>query len=83
MNKPRYINWLIEEVGVKFEDETPLHCYKLDCVLDDEVFDDWALHIRRHYISDEELEDSVSTLSMPPAEYLHMYVGPAENLATR
>lgn len=76
MNKPRYINWLIKEEEVTFEDETPLHCYKLDCALDDDVFDEWALHIRRHYVSDEDLEESVSLLSMTPAEYLYKYVIP-------
>ena len=54
MDKPQYINWIVKEYGVVFEDQQPLNCYKLSYEIDDDILDDWALHIRRHYVPDDE-----------------------------
>lgn len=59
MNRPQYINWIVKEDGVVFEDQQQLNCYKLSYEIDDATLDDWALHIRRHYVSDDELEEDV------------------------
>ena len=62
MERPLYINWLVNEEGVTFEDGVALKCYKLSYETDEAVFDDWALHIRKHYVEDDELtDDSVAT----------------------
>lgn len=62
MERPLYINWIVDEEGITFEDGKPLKCYKLSYENDEKVFDDWALHIRKHYIEDDELiEDSTIT----------------------
>lgn len=55
MKRPRYIAWLVEETGITIKDGIPLKCYKIDYKKDDTVLDDWALHIRRNYIEDDDL----------------------------
>ena len=47
MEKPQYIDWLVEESGVVIKDHIPLKCYKIDYKCDEGILDDWALHIRR------------------------------------
>lgn len=76
MNPPKYINWIVEEEGVVLEDNTALTCYSLDYRLDDAVFDDWALHLRQHYISDNELGESLAITELSAEEYLRQYVIP-------
>ena len=53
MERPRYIDWMVEEVGITIKNGIPVKCYKIDYKKDDTVLDDWALHIRRNYIKDE------------------------------
>ena len=48
MEKPQYIDWLVEESGVVIKDNIPLKCYKIDYKCDESILDDWALHIRRN-----------------------------------
>ena len=79
MIKPKYIDWIIEEEKVFFEDGHPLKCYILDYKIDETILDEWAVHIRRHYISDKELEDSVSILSISVEQYLREYVIPQKS----
>lgn len=79
MLKPKYIEWLVEEEGVCFEDEIPLNCYRLDYLLDDSVLDDWALHLRRHYTFDEELAESVAIHNLSPEEFLREFIIPQKN----
>ena len=43
MEKPQYINWIVEEAGIVIKDEIPLRCYKIDYKDDESVLDDWAL----------------------------------------
>ena len=50
MNKPHYIDWLIEEKGVVLEGTHEVKSYRIDYSDDSEVIDDWALHIRRNYM---------------------------------
>ena len=76
MNRPQYVDWIIEEEGVVFEDQIPLHCYRLSYEIDDTILDDWALHIRRHYISDDELEEDIALLKLTAEEYLRKYIIP-------
>ena len=50
MEKPQYIDWIVEETGIVIKDDIPLKCYKIDYKDDESILDDWALHIRRNYI---------------------------------
>lgn len=75
--KPKYIKWIIHEKGTIFEDGVPLECYKISHdITDEDVLDDWAIHIRRHYRTDEELQDAVTTLGISDSEYLKSIVIP-------
>ena len=76
MNPPKYINWIAEEKGVVLEDNTILTCYSLDYDIDDTVFDDWALHVRKHYIPDDELDKSLGVTGLSAEQYLRQYVIP-------
>lgn len=31
MEKPQYIDWIVEETGIVIKDDIPLKCYKIDC----------------------------------------------------
>ena len=79
MYRPQYINWIVREDGVVFEDQQSLNCYMLSYVIDNAVIDDWALHIRRHYIPDSELEEDAVLNNMSVEEYLRQFVIPQKN----
>lgn len=76
MDRPQYVNWIVREAGVVFEDQQPLNCYRLSYVIDDAILDDWALHIRRHYVPDDELEEDAALNKLTVEEYLRQYVIP-------
>lgn len=76
MNLPKYINWFIEERGVTLEDGEPITCYRLDYTLDETIYCEWALHIRQHYESNEELANSLAVTKMSAEEYLRKFVVP-------
>lgn len=76
MKKPSYLKWIIEEKDVVLNNGEVITCFKLDYLDDDSVLDEWALHIRQHYISDSELENSCKELEMSPSEYLKSMVIP-------
>lgn len=76
MDKPRYINWIVHEEGTTFEDGVSLECYRLDYKLDPDILNEWAKHIRRHYISDGDLTEATNVLSLSSKDYLNTYVIP-------
>lgn len=76
MNKPQYIDWIVEEAGVVFEDHQPLNCYRLSYGIDDDILDDWALHIRRHYVPNDELEEDAALHKLTVEDYLRQYIIP-------
>ena len=79
MEKPKYLKWIVEEKGVDFEDHQQgekLKCYRLSYNKDEEILDDWALHIRRHYEWDPDLKESADSNNMSVEDYLREYVLP-------
>ena len=76
MEKPQYIDWIVEENGIVIKDDIPLKCYKIDYKDDESILDDWALHIRRNYIEDTELKEDADDNAMTIEQYLHDYVIP-------
>lgn len=76
MEKPQYIDWIVEETGIVIKDDIPLKCYKIDYKDDESILDDWALHIRRNYIEDTELKEDADDNAMTVEQYLHDYVIP-------
>ena len=79
MQSPMYLKWIIEETGTVFEDDIPLTCYTIDYSQDHEILEDWALHIRKHYIGDEDLAESMMVLDITAEEYLREFVVPQKN----
>ena len=79
MERPSYLTWLIEEKGVVLDNGEPIRCYKLDYSDDDETLNAWAVHLRRHYISDEDLAESCDLLELSPEEYLKQFVIPQKS----
>lgn len=75
---------MVEEVGITIKNGIPVKCYKIDYEKDDTVLDDWALHIRRNYIEDEDLLSDAEINGMSVEQYLHDYVIPQrdENLGS-
>lgn len=76
VKKPRYIDWIVKEDGIVFDDGLPLECYLIDYVKDESVYDEWAQHIRRHYEDDESLAKSLIDTEMEIGKYLRTYVVP-------
>ena len=76
MERPSYLMWLIEEDGVILDNGKAIKCYKLDYSDDEKTLDAWAVHIRRHYISDADLEESCNEIEINPEEYLKKFVIP-------
>lgn len=76
MERPSYIDWIIEEIGITIKDGIPITCYKIDYKEDETIFDEWALHIRRNYIEDDDLLEDAKINGMSIEQYLHEYVIP-------
>lgn len=76
MEMPKYINWIVKENGVVLEDQLPLNCYWITPEINDSVLDDWALHIRRHFVSDAELKEDAALNELTVEEYLRQYIIP-------
>lgn len=75
--KPKYMPLLIEE-KVKTHNNKKIICYNLKFTKDDAILNDWALHIRRHYISDQELQNSCMELGLTKENYLKEYCIPQD-----
>ena len=45
MDRPGYIDWIIEEKGITIKDGISINCYRIDYKEDDTILDDWALHL--------------------------------------
>ncbi len=79
MGYPKYINWFTEERSVTLEDGVSISCYRLDYLLDEVVYCEWALHLRQHYESDDELKESLQTTKISLEDYLRTYVIPQKS----
>lgn len=76
MNKPRYIDWLVEEKGLVVQGGHEVRSYRIDYTDDSAVINDWALHIRRKYIKDEDLSESAQLNGLTEEQYLKTYIIP-------
>jgi hypothetical protein len=76
MDKPKYIKWLVKEEDIKLEDGYGLNCFRLEYETNEEVFDEWALHLRQHYESNSELIESLNIYNLEVEDYLREYVIP-------
>ena len=76
MEKPEYLKWFIEEQAQIINMGRTIKCFKIDYNNDPEVLDAWALHIRRHYIIDDELKEDRELLGLTEEEYLRKDIIP-------
>jgi hypothetical protein len=76
LNRLKYINWFVKESNITLEDGFPITCYLLDYKIDEDVFHEWAIHIRRHYESDDDLKESLIDTGMSLENYLRSNVIP-------
>lgn len=79
MNPPKYINWFVEESAVTLEDGAPISCFRLDYSVDEDAYCEWALHLRQHYETDDELKESIAITGLPVEEYLRTHVIPQKS----
>lgn len=79
MNLPKYVTWFIKEDKVTLADGHPIECYLLDYKLDETIFQEWALYLRQHYESDEELVESLDVTGLTAEEYLRKFIIPQKN----
>ena len=69
----------MEESTVTLEDGVPISCYRLDYAVNENIYSEWAKHLRKHYESDDELKESLETTGMPVESYLRAHVIPQKS----
>ena len=67
--KPAFISWLIEETDVLIAGVS-MRCFRIEGRIDDKILQEWALHIRRHYVRDDELTNYVNCYEVPIEQHL-------------
>lgn len=74
--RPDFIEWLVEEDDVLIDGVTT-KCFRIEGAVDDDgALQRWALHVRRHYIRDDELDRYVEYYGVEPENYLQEYCIP-------
>ena len=68
--RPDFIEWLVEEDDIQIG-EVATRCFRLEGVLDEAALQAWALHVRRHYIRDDELDEYVEINKINKKDYLY------------
>lgn len=76
MREPEYLKWIVEEDAEIINNDNVIKCYRIDYNKDPDILDSWALHIRRHYISDDDLAEDCAQLIMSYEDYLKQYIIP-------
>lgn len=76
-SRPAAIGWIVEEKGIVFEDNIPLTVYRINYDMTDDLkLNEWATHIRKHYICDSDLTELSNERNMLPSKYLQDLVVP-------
>lgn len=73
--EPQFMAWVTNDDSIALGGKTA-KCYRITWDADDKVLDDWALHIRRHYLRDDELARRCAGRHTSPVEYLRKNVIP-------
>ena len=73
--RPDFIGWLAVETDVIIRD-ADVRCFRLDWSIDESRLNSWALHVRRHYLRDDELSKHVDYYGLAIDEYLQASVIP-------
>lgn len=75
MPRPDFIEWLAEEDDVRI-DGVVTRCFRINGTVDDGALRSWALHVRRHYIRDDELDEYVEYYGLDRKSYLRDFCIP-------
>lgn len=67
--KPCCIDWLVREDNVSIDD-ADVKCFRIEGSIDENALKKWALHIRRHYLRDDELKSYVEFFGIDAADHL-------------
>mgnify|MGYP000941822590 CR=1 FL=1 len=67
--RPCFIDWLVREDQVSIEG-CSVECFRLEGSIDDAALAEWARHIRRHYIRDDELHEYSEFYQIGKTRYL-------------
>lgn len=73
--RPDFIDWLAVEKDTIIRG-ADTRCFSLDWSIDESRLDSWALHVRRHYMRDDELSKHVDFFGLALDEYLQASVIP-------
>ena len=73
--RPCFVDWLVREDEVSIEG-CSVECFRLKGAIDDAALVEWARHIRRHYIRDDELREYSEFFEIGENEYLRENVIP-------
>ncbi len=76
MNKPKYITWMVKEDACIPELKSNFNCFRIDYNKDPSDLDEWALHLRRNMISDDELLNGAKNYKITIEDYLRTYIVP-------
>lgn len=78
--KPAYLAWMNCN-DIVFDHSHKICCFELNYDMsDDIIMNDWAKHIRRHYISDDELVAQLDLTGMDRYEYLSKNIIPDKSI---
>ena len=75
--RPYFIKWMVKEQDISLQGVDTV-CYRLDYELNESALDEWAIHLRRHYIRDDELAVESGGIGRSPSEYLKEFIIPTE-----
>lgn len=75
LKKPSFLNWLVLEDEVEISGAVT-RCYWVEPGMDEDLLNEWAAHIRRHYRQDKELQRSLEGYPGDLSEYLADFVIP-------
>lgn len=74
---PSFTGWLVKE-ACSFIDGRNVECWNLNWQSDSAILDDWAVHLRQQYISDNKLAARCVFRKLQPAAYLTSWVVPSD-----
>lgn len=69
LSEPVFLKWLVREDEVTIEG-ADVECFRIEGQINEDALQDWALHIRRHYVRDDELKNYIEYYSQDAKSYL-------------
>lgn len=80
-DKPLYIKWL-KEKDVVIDNNHKICCFELNYDMENDlILDDWAKHIRRHYIGDDELDELLNITGTSKYDFLSKNIIPDKDIS--